>query len=154
MKTLVAYFSASGVTEEKAIQIAREIKGADLYRIEPDVPYSDRDLDWTDKKSRSSVEMSDRSSRPKIKEDGIDISKYDVICIGFPVWWYREPSIIDTFLESHDFAGKKIVPFATSGGSSISGAEENMKKLAPDAVFLPGKLLNRIDVENWLKEII
>lgn len=154
MKTLVAYFSASGVTEEKAIQIAREIKGADLYRIEPDVPYSDRDLDWTDKKSRSSVEMSDRSSRPKIKEDGIDISKYDVIFIGFPVWWYREPSIIDTFLESHDFAGKKIVPFATSGGSGISGAEENMKKLAPDAVFLPGKLLNRIDVENWLKEII
>lgn len=154
MKTLVAYFSASGVTEEKAIQIAREIKGADLYRIEPEVPYSDRDLDWTDKKSRSSVEMSDRSSRPKIKEDGIDISKYDVIFIGFPVWWYREPSIIDTFLESHDFAGKKIVPFATSGGSGISGAEENMKKLAPDALFLPGKLLNRIDVGNWLKEII
>lgn len=154
MKTLVAYFSASGVTEEKAIQIAREIKGADLYRIEPDVPYSDRDLDWTDKKSRSSVEMSDRSSRPKIKEGGIDISKYDVIFIGFPVWWYREPSIVDTFLESHDFAGKKIVSFATSGGSGISGAEENMKKLAPDAVFLPGKLLNRIDVENWLKEII
>ena len=154
MKTLVAYFSASGVTEEKAIQIAREIKGADLYRIEPDVPYSDRDLDWTDKKSRSSVEMSDRSSRPKIKEGGIDISKYDVIFIGFPVWWYREPSIVDTFLESHDFAGKKIVSFATSGGSGISGAEENMKKLAPDAVFLPGKLLNRIDVENWLKDII
>lgn len=154
MKTLVAYFSASGVTEEKAIHIAREIKGADLYRIEPDVPYSDRDLDWTDKKSRSSAEMSDRSSRPKIKEEKIDISKYDVIFIGFPLWWYREPSIIDTFLERHDFAGKKIVPFATSGGSGISGAEENMKKLAPDAVFLPGKLLNRIDVENWLKEII
>ena len=98
--------------------------------------------------------MSDRSSRPKIKEGVIDISKYDVIFIGFPVWWYREPSIVDTFLESHDFAGKKIVSFATSGGSGISGAEENMKKLAPDAVFLPGKLLNRIDVENWLKEII
>ena len=153
-KILVAYFSASGVTEEKAIHIAREIKGADLYRIEPDVPYSDRDLDWTDKKSRSSVEMSDRSSRPKIKEEKIDISKYDVIFIGFPLWWYREPSIIDTFLERHDFAGKKIVPFATSGGSGIGKAEKSLKEHCPNAVWKKGQLLNGTGAAEWAKRMI
>lgn len=135
---LVAYFSASGVTEKVADKLAKEI-GADLFEIQPEVPYSDADLDWMDKKSRSSVEMNDRKSRPAIRSRVEDIGQYEIIFLGFPVWWYRQPSIIDTFLEAYDFSGKRIVPFATSGGSPIGSAGKNIQALAPDAKVEEGK---------------
>ena len=135
---LVAYFSASGVTEKVADKLAKEI-GADLFEIQPEVPYSDADLDWMDKKSRSSVEMNDRKSRPAIRSRVEDIGQYEIIFLGFPVWWYRQPSIIDTFLEAYDFSGKRIVPFATSGGSPIGSAGNNIQALAPAAKVEEGK---------------
>lgn len=138
---LVAYFSASGVTERAAREIAAAT-GGDLYEIAPAVPYTERDLDWTDKKSRSTVEMQDDANRPAIKGAVADIGKYDTVFIGFPVWWYVEPRIVDTFLESYDFSGKTLIPFATSGGSGIAGAEERMKEICPKAVWKKGKLVN------------
>ena len=139
-KVLVAYFSASGVTASLAKKLAQEIK-ADLFEIEPEAPYSEADLDWRNQKSRSSLEMKDPSSRPAIRSKINDISQYELIFIGFPVWWYREPSIIDTFMEAYAFTGQTIVPFATSGGSSIGNSGENMQKLAPNAKVLDGKRL-------------
>ncbi len=130
-KVLVAYFSASGVTASLAKKLAQEIK-ADLFEIEPESPYSEADLDWRNQKSRSSLEMKDPSSRPAIRSKINDISQYELIFIGFPVWWYREPSIIDTFMEAYAFTDQTIVPFATSGGSSIGNSGENMQKLAPN----------------------
>ena len=118
MKTLVAYFSASGVTAKVAKKLAEAI-GAELYDICPKTPYSRADLDWTNKQSRSSVEMNDKSCRPKLMDTAAPVAEADVVFIGYPVWWYREPSIIDSFLEAYDFSGKKIVPFATSGGSPV-----------------------------------
>lgn len=135
---LVAYFSASGVTAELAKRLAEET-GADLFEIEPEIPYTDADLDWQDKGSRSSVEMNDRKCRPSIRSRVDDISRYNVIFVGFPVWWYREPSIIDTFMESYDFSGKTVVPFATSGGSPVGSSGENMQALAPGAKVAAGK---------------
>ena len=149
-KVLVAYFSASGVTESCAKEIARAVNG-DLYKIEPKARYTAADLDWTNRKSRSSVEMKDPNSRPEIK-GSTDISAYDKIFIGFPIWWYVEPRIIDTFLESYDFSGKTIVPFATSGGSGISGAEKSMKEHCPAANFLPGRLVNS-GASDWAKSV-
>ncbi|MBO4667915.1 MAG: flavodoxin [Bacilli bacterium] len=140
MKELVTYFSASGVTKNLAKRIA-SVLGADLKEIEPVERYTDADLNWMDKKSRSSVEMKDLSSRPEIKDMG-DLSNYDCIYVGFPVWWYREPSIIDTFLESYDFSGKKIVLFATSGGSGINGAIKNCKTLKGNLNIVDGKRLS------------
>ena len=131
-KVLVAYFSASGVTASLAKKLAQEIK-ADLFEIEPEAPYSEADLNWRNQKSRSSLEMKDPSSRPAIRSKINDIRQYELIFIGFPVWWYREPSIIDTFMEAYAFTGQTIVPFATSGGSSIGNSGENMQKLAPNA---------------------
>lgn len=139
-KVLVAYFSASGVTASLAKKLAQEIK-ADLFEIEPEAPYSEADLDWRNQKSRSSLEMKDPSSRPAIRSKINDISQYELIFIGFPVWWYREPSIIDTFMEAYAFTGQTIVPFATSGGSSIGNSGENMQKLTPNAKVLAGKRL-------------
>ncbi len=139
-KVLVAYFSASGVTASLAKKLAQKIK-ADLFEIEPEAPYSEADLDWRNQKSRSSLEMKDPSSRPAIRSKINDISQYELIFIGFPVWWYREPSIIDTFMEAYAFTGQTIVPFATSGGSSIGNSGENMQKLAPNAKVLAGKRL-------------
>ena len=139
-KVLVAYFSASGVTASLAKKLAQEIK-ADLFEIEPESPYSEADLDWRNQKSRSSLEMKDPSSRPAIRSEINDISQYELIFIGFPVWWYREPSIIDTFMEAYAFTGQTIVPFATSGGSSIGNSGENMQKLASNAKVLAGKRL-------------
>lgn len=139
-KVLVAYFSASGVTASLAKKLAQEIK-ADLFEIEPEAPYSEADLDWRNQKSRSSLEMKDPSSRPAIRSEINDISQYELIFIGFPVWWYREPSIIDTFMEAYAFTGQTIVPFATSGGSSIGNSGENMQKLAPNAKVLAGQRL-------------
>lgn len=130
-QTLVAYFSASGVTENAA-KILANAAGADLYEIKPEVPYTRADLNWMDKKSRSTVEMNDPSSRPAINGKVEHMEQYQNIFIGFPVWWYREPSIIDTFLESYDFTGKRIILFATSGGSGLGKTAEGVKKIVPD----------------------
>ncbi len=131
-KVLVAYFSASGVTAKLAKRLADGI-GADLYEIKPETPYTSADLDWRDKSSRSSVEMDDRSSRPPIADEVQDMAQYDVVFVGFPVWWYREPSIIDTFIENYDFSGKTVIPFATSGSSGIGDSGKNMQAVAPGA---------------------
>ncbi|MCR4795755.1 MAG: NAD(P)H-dependent oxidoreductase [Ruminococcus sp.] len=138
-KRLVAYFSASGNTARLAKQLA-EAAGADLYEIRPAVPYTSADLNWQNKQSRSSVEMSDHSSRPELAEKNADIAAYDTIYVGFPVWWYIAPTIINSFLESYDFSGKKIILFATSGGSGFGKAVENLKPSAPDAEIIEGKV--------------
>ena len=137
-KTLVAYFSASGTTAKVAKKMAEAI-GADLFEIKPETPYTGADLNWQNKNSRSSVEMNDRSSRPAIAVKAADMPQYDVVFVGFPVWWYREPSIIDTFMESYDFAGKTVIPFATSGGSNLGDSAANMQKLAKGAKVVNGK---------------
>ena len=137
-KTLVAFFSASGVTKKVAVNLA-EAAGADLFEKVPTEIYTKADLNWMDKKSRSSVEMNDRSSRPAIASKVEDMSVYDTVYVGFPVWWYREPSIIDTCMESYDFAGKKVIPFATSGGSGLGDSYKNMQALAPNANVIDGK---------------
>lgn len=138
-KRLVAYFSASGNTARLAKQLA-EAAGADLYEIRPAVPYTSADLNWQNKQSRSSVEMSDHSSRPELADKNADIAAYDTIYVGFPVWWYIAPNIINSFLESYDFSGKKIILFATSGGSGFGKAVENLKPSAPDAEIIEGKV--------------
>ena len=153
MTTLVTYFSASGVTKGAAEELAGII-GADLYEIVPEQRYTDADLDWRNKQSRSSVEMNDKNSRPALKDGGkVDLSKYDVVYVGFPIWWYTAPTIINTFLEANDFTGKTIVPFATSGGSSIKQACKDLEAAYPKYKFGEGKLLNRInkaEVEKWV----
>ena len=141
MSKLVTYFSASGVTEARAKELAR-VTGADLYEIAPEVPYTKADLNWMNKNSRSSVEMKDKSSRPALKETEHDFSAYDEIYVGFPIWWYTAPTIINTFLETFDLTGKKIVLFATSGGSSISRAVSDLKNQYPQLNIAGGKLLN------------
>ena len=135
---LVAYFSASGVTKGIAERLAKGI-GADLFEIEPAIPYTRADLDWTKKNSRSTIEMNDRSCRPAIASKVVDMSRYDVVFVGFPVWWYREPSIIDTFMEQYDFSGKTVIPFATSGGSQLGDSAKNMQALARGSKVLEGK---------------
>ena len=140
-KTLVAYFSCSGVTRRVAQQIA-SVTGGDLFEIAPEVPYTRADLDWTNRQSRSTIEMNDPACRPAIAGTVDDMGSYSTVFVGFPIWWYVEPRIIDTFLESTDFAGKTIVPFATSGGSGLGKAPKRMASLTPDATVLPGKLLN------------
>ncbi len=140
-KILVAYFSASGVTERAAKEIASAV-GADLLEIRPAEPYTAADLDWKDQKSRSTLEMKDPACRPAILASALDVSQYDVVFVGFPIWWYVEPRIIDTFLESHPFSGKTLIPFATSGGSGISGAQRSLKEHCPDAVWKEGALVN------------
>lgn len=136
-KALVAYFSASGVTRKLSENLAEAI-GADLFEIVPETLYTDDDLNWQDRNSRSSVEMNDRSCRPAISSKVENMAQYDVVFIGFPVWWYREPSIIDTFAESYDFGGKTIVPFATSGTSGIGESGKNIGELAKDAHVFNG----------------
>lgn len=148
-KRLVAYFSASGVTERVAKDLA-EAAGADLYEIKPKVPYTNADLNWNNSNSRSSVEMRDKTSRPELADKSANISGYDVIFLGFPIWWYVAPTIINTFLESYDFAGKTIILFATSGGSGFGKAVEGLKLSAPKATIKEGKLLNRTSL-NELK---
>jgi len=141
-KVLVAYFSASGVTAKVAKTLA-EAANADLYEIKPDVPYTQADLNWQDAKSRSSVEMKDKSSRPALVDKTADVSMYDIVFIGFPIWWYVAPTIINTFLESYDFAGKTIIPFATSGSSGLGKTVENLKgSVDASAIIKEGKLLN------------
>ena len=141
-KTLVAYFSAGGVTKKRAEALA-EAASADLYEIKPEVPYTKADLDWMDKNSRSSVEMADKSIRPALLEKDADITAYDTVYIGFPIWWYVAPTIINTFLEAYDFSGKKIVVFATSGGSGFGNTVAELVPSAPGAEIIEGKILNK-----------
>lgn len=154
-KTLVAYFSASGVTASMAEKVAKAAD-ADLLEIKPSVPYTKEDLNWMDKQSRSTIEMNDPASRPEIVKTMADISAYDTVIIGFPIWWYVAPTIINTFLESYDFSGKKIALFATSGGSGFGKTVEKLKpSVDASAQFVSEKLLNRAsqsDIEGWLKE--
>ena len=141
MRTLVAYFSATGTTARVARRLAEAV-GADLFEIVPEQPYTPADLDWRDKNSRSSHEMADEKCRPAVAGDAPDMSAYDTVFVGFPIWWYVEPRIIDTFLEAHDLSGKTIVPFATSGGSDLGKAPRRMAALAPGATVLEGRMLN------------
>lgn len=152
-KKLVAYFSASGVTKRAAERLAKAA-GADLFEIKPAVPYTDADLNWMDKKSRSSVEMNNPASRPEIAERLEHMEEYDTVFIGFPIWWYVAPTIINTFLESYDFSGKTIIPFATSGGSGLGRTVEVLKPLCDQTTkWLPGKMLTCVSdkqLEEWV----
>ena len=154
-KKLVAYFSANGVTKKVAEMIS-EVSGYELYEIKPKQAYTKADLNWMDKNSRSSVEMKDKKSRPEIITKDIEMSDYDEIILGFPIWWYVAPTIINTFLEAYDFSGKKITLFATSGGSGFGNTVSELKPSAPNADIVEGKLLNNAnkqEIENWLKTI-
>ena len=152
-KKLVAYFSASGVTANAA-KLLKEVLAADIYEIKPAVPYTKEDLNWMDMQSRSSLEMKDKSGRPEIVKGDIDVGEYDVVFLGFPIWWYIAPTIINTFLESQDFSGKKIVLFATSGGSDFGKTVENLKpSVAADTEICEGRILNGElsvgDIKAW-----
>lgn len=155
-KSLVAYFSCSGVTKKTA-ELLSDVAGADLFEIRPEVPYTRADLDWMDKKSRSTVEMNDPSSRPAIADKVEHMEQYDTVYVGFPIWWYVAPTIINTFLESYDFSGKTVIPFATSGGSGMGKTEEVLHALCPDSVnWKSGKMLNgydRAQMEAWVKTL-
>lgn len=155
-KKLVTYFSASGGTKKAAESLA-EAAEADLYEINPQIPYTTADLNWMDKKSRSSVEMNDPASRPALADTNAGIEKYDVIFVGFPIWWYTAPAIIRTFLEAYDFSGKVLVPFATSGGSGLGKTAETLQEMVPGATVKAGKLLNgRIDARElkaWAESV-
>lgn len=140
-RKLVAYFSASGVTAKAAKALA-EAAGADLYEIKPKIPYTAADLEWLNKKSRSSVEMNDPSSRPELADTAAGVDQYDVVFVGFPVWWYTAPAIIKTFLEAYDFGGKVVVPFATSGGSGLGKTSRTLQETIPAASVREGKMLN------------
>ena len=153
-KALVTYFSATGVTARAAKNLA-DAAGADLYEIKPAVPYTSADLNWQNKQSRSSIEMNDKSSRPALADTDANITDYDTIFVGFPVWWYTAPTIINTFLESYDFSGKTIILFATSGGSGISGTAKALKESVSDnAKLIEGKVLNRETSATSLKDWI
>ena len=151
--SLVAYFSASGTTARVAETLA-SAASADLFEIAPANPYTAADLDWTDRSSRSTKEMNDEASRPAMKVDAPSLDGYDTIFVGFPIWWYVEPRIVDTFLERSDFSGKTVIPFATSGGSGIEKAERSLKSHCPQANWKKGKLLNHMDVAAWTKSVL
>lgn len=154
-KKLVAYFSASGTTK-KIAQVVAECANADLFEIEPKQLYTKEDLNWMDKKSRSSVEMSDKKIRPEIVERDLDVNTYDEILIGFPIWWYVASTIINTFLETYDFSGKKIVLFATSGGSGFGNTVQELQVSAPNANIVEGKLLNHVskqEINEWVQTL-
>ena len=140
-KKLVAYFSASGVTKKVALRLAQE-ELAELFEICPKIEYTSADLNWMDDNSRSSLEMKAQSCRPEILNKLDNLDQYEILYLGFPIWWYVEPRIIDTFLESYNFSKKQIVPFATSGGSGISNVVENLKAHYPELNFADGRLLN------------
>lgn len=152
-KRLVAYFSCTGTTAKVAETLAESI-GADIFEIEPAVPYTAADLDWRDNTSRSSVEMNDPHSRPAVASKRDNMADYDTVLVGFPIWWYVAPTIINTFLESYDFAGKKLVLFATSGGSGFGNTVKELKPSATGAEIMEGKLLNRAtdkDIDALIK---
>ncbi len=154
-KVLVAYFSASGRTKNAAVQLAKAAD-ADLFEIQPLTPYTAEDLDWMNKKSRSTLEMNDPSSRPEIRTRLENMADYDVVFLGFPIWWYTAPTIIKTFLESYDFSKKQIVLFATSGGSGLGKTESALKPCAPKAVWKGGKLINdaaESSLKMWIESL-
>lgn len=150
MKTLVAYFSASGVTARLAKTLAGALS-ADLFEIEPKAPYTEADLDWMDRKSRSTLEMNDPNSRPEIVGVPENIAEYDRIFLGFPIWWYVAPTVINTFLESCDLSGKTVIPFATSGGSAMGATNEKLAPSCPGARLLPGRVFKASENESALK---
>jgi len=153
MKTLVTYFSASGTTKRVAETVASTIN-ADLFEIEPKEVYTDADLNWMNKKSRSSIEMADKSSRPEIKNKVTNLDEYDWVIIGFPVWWYTAPTIINTFIEENDLSGKEIYIFVTSGGSSFGGCLKDLHNTYPELNFVNGirfKKPSQEEIEDWLK---
>lgn len=155
-KTLVAYFSASGTTRKAADKLAKAA-GADLYEIRPAVPYTRADLDWMDKKSRSTLEMKDPSFRPELADKDADVASHDRIFLGFPIWWYVAPTLINTFLESYDFTGKEIVLFATSGGSGFGKTVQALEPSCPGAVIKEGRLLNggmsEAELKAWAESV-
>lgn len=156
-KSLVAYFSASGLTG-KVAEVLAKAAGADLHEIKPAVPYTSADLNWMDKKSRSSVEMADPSSRPEIANKVENMDQYDTVFVGFPIWWYVAPTIINTFLDQYDFSGKKIVLFATSGGSGFGKTASALKNsVSASAQIVEGRLLNgrvqEAELKDWVKTL-
>ena len=156
-KVLVAYFSASGVTAGVAKELAA-VEGGDLFEIRPETPYTAADLDWRDKNSRSTLEMSDKNCRPALADKDAPVADAEVVFVGYPVWWYREPSIIDSFLEAYDFSGKTIVPFATSGGSGLGDSAKNMQALAKGSKVENGKRFGRnasaSELKNWAEKYL
>ena len=152
-KALVAYFSASGRTAKVAEKLAAA-KGADSYEIKPEVKYTKADLNWMDKNSRSSVEMNDKSFRPAIITGDVDVSGYDTIYLGFPIWWYVAPTLINTFLEAYDFAGKKIVLFATSGGSGFGNTVAELKPSVPNAEIIETNVLSGMLTDSKIRGLI
>ena len=155
-KTLVAYFSASGVTAKLAKTLS-SVTDADLFEIKPVTPYTAKDLDWMDKKSRSTIEMKDPKSRPAIAGKVADMAQYDTVFVGFPIWWYQAPRIIETFLESYDFSGKTVIPFATSGGSGMGKTNSVLKPSCGGAKLLEGKVFRRgtskSDLAAWAESL-
>jgi flavodoxin len=154
-KKLVAYFSATGTTMEAAARLAR-VAHADLHEIVPEVPYTPADLNWRDKSSRSSVEMQDKSSRPAIASKVQHMEQYDTVFVGYPIWWYVAPTIINTFLEMYDFSGKTVIPFFTSGGSGAGETMRYLKPSAPGAHWLDPKNLNYMDedaMNQWIESL-
>lgn len=154
-KNLVAYFSVTGTTRKVAMQLA-DAMNADLHEIKPETPYTNADLNWHDQNSRSTVEMHDLSSRPPITDKITDMAGYDVVFVGFPIWWYTAPTIVYTFIESYDLKGKTIIPFATSGGSTIQKSCDDLKKAYPTLNWKPGRLLNspsEDQLEKWKEEL-
>ena len=156
-RKLVAYFSATGTTAKDAETLADAI-GADIYEIEPEIPYTEADLNWRDANSRSSVEMNDPNSRPAIAGKRDNMSDYDIIFVGFPIWWYVAPTIINTFLESYDMTGKTIIPFATSGSSDMGKTNENLLPSCPAAMLLEGKVFkvtaSEFELNEWASRLI
>ena len=157
-KTLVAYFSASGVTAKVATKVANAAS-ADLYEIKPAVPYTKADLNWMDKKSRSSIEMADKAFRPAMADKDAPVADYDIILLGFPIWWYVAPTIINTFLEAYDFSGKKIILFATSGGSGFGNTVAELKpSVSADTQIVEGKVINGIRsdkrIADWVESFL
>lgn len=153
-KKLVAYFSASGVTKRYAEKISN-ITGADLFEIKPKIPYTNADLNWQNSNSRSSVEMKNPDSRPEIAEKLPNMNEYDTVFVGFPIWWYVAPTIINTFLESYDFSGKTVVLFATSGGSGMGKTADVLRKICPSADIVNGKVINGMpetSLTAWVNE--
>lgn len=154
-KTLVAYFSAGGTTKRAAQRLAKAAD-ADLFEIRPAVPYTSADLDWMDKRSRSTLEMKAPAARPEIAEKLPNMADYDTVFLGYPIWWYVAPRIMESFVGSYDFSGKTLIPFATSGGSGIDKTADTLQKLTPGAVWKNGRLLNGgsdKELENWVNSL-
>ena len=153
MNVLIAYFSASGTTKKRAL-LLKEMLGCDLYEIKPEESYTKKDLNWLNKNSRSSIEMKNKEYRPQLADRNANIENYDVILLGFPIWWYAAPTIINTFLESYDFSGKTIITFATSGSSGFGDTLKELELSAKGATLIEGKVLNGLFVDKKVQELI